>query len=485
MPRHLQVQGEDYQFPDDGRTYYVDTIEHAGDGFRYRKRYTILPDGSGTIRGQKIPANYFIAAGADLPQEEPPWENAGTFPPQPPPKRQMNSGPIETWSDWRDDYTHRLAEKDRIVEERKGLSTTEKARILKDLYTHPSVGDIISGNIWGKSTYKEEVEEPGMSKYITGTRVSFIHPESGDLCRGTVIDLRRELVIRDGYTFICSDHPDVACFHDGARWAGAGHGVLVPVAGVRLLKHPHSPGTLGGVPNHIGVATVVCFDFDGVKFDVGHTGRLLSLDESGDQAFVHWYTIKDANFYEGHGANQTFSNCFAVPRQNLQWCRLSSEKRPVEMWPAGSVSASRRFKKGDYVVYNSDRPCKIATHSGHLTVAKGTVLVITDNEPRRNCVTATVRGGRARGLQALLEVSTLKKLDFPYLEEGNLVEISAKLEFKSRNLQGQRGTVVLPTDADGDVGIQFLEEVGGGSLDGQGKDRHCLYVPTALVKKTS
>jgi hypothetical protein len=57
--------------------------------------------------------------------------------------------------------------------------------------------------------------------------------------------------------------------------------------------------------------------------------------------------------------------------------------------------------------------------------------------------------------------------------------------FKKKNLQRSRGKVILATDFEGDVGIQFLEDIGAGSLDGIGKEGRCLYIPVESVEKVS
>lgn len=46
------------------------------------------------------------------------------------------------------------------------------------------------------------------------------------------------------------------------------------------------------------------------------------------------------------------------------------------------------------------------------------------------------------------------------------------------------GKVILSTDAEGDVGIEFEEDLGAGSLDGIGKEGHCIYIEASLVKSS-
>jgi hypothetical protein len=72
-----------------------------------------------------------------------------------------------------------------------------------------------------------------------------------------------------------------------------------------------------------------------------------------------------------------------------------------------------------------------------------------------------------------------------FIEAGNIVEVIANLTFRKKNLQGQRGEVILGTDLDGDIGMEFPEDIGAGSLDGVGREGRCLYIPTDSVREIS
>jgi hypothetical protein len=47
-----------------------------------------------------------------------------------------------------------------------------------------------------------------------------------------------------------------------------------------------------------------------------------------------------------------------------------------------------------------------------------------------------------------------------------------------------KGKVILSTDAEGDVGIEFPDDIGAGSLDGIGREGHCIYIEASLVKSS-
>ena len=55
---------------------------------------------------------------------------------------------------------------------------------------------------------------------------------------------------------------------------------------------------------------------------------------------------------------------------------------------------------------------------------------------------------------------------------------------KNHPLQGEKATVILPVDPDGDIGVVFKENIGAGSLDGMGPNGHCLYIPEKSLKKS-
>jgi hypothetical protein len=71
-----------------------------------------------------------------------------------------------------------------------------------------------------------------------------------------------------------------------------------------------------------------------------------------------------------------------------------------------------------------------------------------------------------------------------FYRPGQTVEIVAEIDFRKKPLQGMKGKVILSTDAEGDVGIEFKEDIGAGSLDGIGREGHCIYIEASLVKSS-
>ena len=48
-----------------------------------------------------------------------------------------------------------------------------------------------------------------------------------------------------------------------------------------------------------------------------------------------------------------------------------------------------------------------------------------------------------------------------------------------------RAVVVLPLDQDGEIGLQFEEDINAGSLDGYGQDKRCLYIHHSAIEKVA
>ena len=77
------------------------------------------------------------------------------------------------------------------------------------------------------------------------------------------------------------------------------------------------------------------------------------------------------------------------------------------------------------------------------------------------------------------------KIEENFIDRGSKVEITTSLPFRKRDLKGLQAKVILPLDQDDELGLEFLEEIGAGSLDGYGKDKKCLYVHRKHIEKVS
>ncbi len=328
----------------------------------------------------------------------------------------------------------------------------------------------------------------------TGLRVSFPCPQTGAGHLGTIVNTGSRDPLPRGTVLICSDIASVD-FNDKVEYTGEGHGVVISRRNANPFPDQTSPEAFAGVPKHIGVTVREMFEWDHVMFTRGVTGRLLHFD--GDQATVSWNFARSKNFYisdpiqdpKSGGPAIRWENCYSVPSAALKWCRWDSNAEVCKVWPGSVFQPSTRtlLKNDDYVVYTGSKALRISGES-HYAVARGAILRITGNDGRGLCYTAALVGGcdeKAQGLQVNLDHTSITPLGFPYLSAGIQVEIVASVEFKKQELRGRRGVVILPTDADGDLGVQFQENIGAGSLDGAGKSLHCLYVPVGSVQKIS
>jgi hypothetical protein len=342
-------------------------------------------------------------------------------------------------------------------------------------------------------------EPSNMKNLPTGLRVSFSHPEHGSTQTGTTIGGSLEVPLQKGKVLVCTDERDPKYYRDCNNLTGYGFGVILPANRVQPFEKPFSSSAYFGVPDHIGVFALREFAYDGALFAKQATGRLLNLQAQATDgrmlALVHWYGLRDSNFY-GHAVPDPrtsksvyYEQCYAVPTQKLRWCRMDKGQAFQQAWPGPLYDSPAPFKVGDYVVYISERPFKVTGERSYFAVAKGAILLVIGVKDDGRTLTVRTSGGvikDALGLQTKVTSDMVAPLSFPYLEEGKRIEVVAQLEFRKKDLQGQRGVVVLPTDADGDVGIQFDEVIEhAGSLDGHGEDRRCLYVPIHAVKKVS
>ncbi len=335
------------------------------------------------------------------------------------------------------------------------------------------------------------------TRHRTGLRVEFRSSQTPNNYIGTIVTPDPEHALRPGLFLVCADFAR-GHFRDLNMYTDSRYGIVVKHNCIRVLPDQSSAQAFSGVPDHIGVMVHASFKWEGIDFPRYSIGRLLRLD--GDLAVVDWFNLRSSVFYEherisrpGRSGMASYSHCYPVPASALQWCRWDSNHEVKRLW-RGSIQsgAGPKFKSGDYVVYVSPKPARISGERNY-AVVKGAILRIKSHDSQGSlCIASLVNSGglspsdqEAAQLEVRLDPSYLALLEFPYIEAGNKVEITAALEFKKEKLQGARGLVILPTDADGDVGIQFHEDIGAGSLDGAGKSRHCLYVPAHSLQKVS
>jgi hypothetical protein len=176
---------------------------------------------------------------------------------------------------------------------------------------------------------------------------------------------------------------------------------------------------------------------------------------------------------------------FHVPKDNLRWCRFDPGTNTVSRtW----YTTHMPHAAGDILVYWSDKPYMISGSRRGYPITRGVLLRHVSNDPENRGLIVTPLSGMPSewiGMKVKIPKNSVRKFEEPFIDVGEEVEIVAEVMFKKKNLQRSRGTVILATDFEGDIGIQFPEDIGAGSLDGIGKEGRCLYIPAESVAKVS
>lgn len=252
-----------------------------------------------------------------------------------------------------------------------------------------------------------------------------------------------------------------------------------------VLLDAHTPASWAKTCKSVGVYAVHDFEFDQVFFPMGTVGRV-SHFVGNSRISVLW---NNANLSEGGGGGSRefpFLRCWEVPSEHLAFGLVDlSNGYIINPWgPAVNVPAKPKFQKEDVVSYISPRAARVAGEDGRsYSIVRGTVLTVLG--VNRNSVTLAVAGNcqeKMVGTTLMADASSLALLPFPWIPKGATVRIKEEVVFRKKSLQHQTGVVLSPTDPDGDVGVQFPDDIGAGSLDGLGKDGRCLFVPARALE---
>lgn len=326
------------------------------------------------------------------------------------------------------------------------------------------------------SEYRERAGS--MDKSPTpGTRVRFIPPPEArnrNPSTGTVIGIQPPEETCGPNVAICSDKQDPGYNHF-PQYVGEGHGVWVHRRNVQPLNITHSD-YLHGFPPHIGVYAVHSIRFRSLMIPQNATGALLELSEKGTVAAVAWHD---------YPANRRL-----VASGSLDFCYYDSSTGEIyAKWPRNARNIPREEpKRGDLLHYISDHNVRVASSSGgSYGLEKQTILRYMQGS-WSGIMFCEIVGGcdpKMLGHSVKIEGRWAESYTGAFIPQGAKVEIVAELNFRRRNLQGLQGVVLLPTDKDGDIGVQFSEDVDGGSLDGLGEQGRCLYLQAEAVKKIS
>jgi len=343
-----------------------------------------------------------------------------------------------------------------------------------------------------------EEEYKKLPKFYTGCRVT-VHG-IGPLKRvGTVINLTGKNPSKS--VAVCLDSPvgpDVQAL-SLEELTKPGYGVLVDEKDVRILKDQSSYEAFAGMPAHVGVMITENRRVDLVGFKSGQTGRLLAQPAGAGGRVLVSFNFANKHFFspsqnqESYGRSECIdeiagNRCYNVPRSLLAFCRMGEgSERPVIIWPNSSDGPELDFKKGDYVRILAPELLKINDGQRSYRLSLGTLAQFRGPIDRHKSH-VTLAGGcdpAILGLEAVVATKGLEKIKEEFIEGGVEVVISATLDFRRRDLKGLKAIVILPMDQDGEIGLQFEEDIGAGSLDGHGEDKRCLYIHHSSVKRAS
>lgn len=326
-------------------------------------------------------------------------------------------------------------------------------------------------------------------KWVPGDRLFYVCPVDREEKRGTLVGKVPEMRGKcpPGTLLVCTDQKDEN-YVNGNEYTGDCHGLYVPIKHLRPAEEPQ----WSTVPQHIGVYVPESFSFDGIKFRTGVTGRILHVYESTDQILISWNFEHDA-FSPGYNDQETlYHNTFYVPIQKVRMCsrrRTGTKNKP---WPSASLRTAPKRKVGDICTVDGRSVCCIDKKGKEKTLPAACVVKLVQNNGGSNrdrSWTCEILGNCDDSLIGVflnIQARYLKAHPDPeslYLP-GQQIEIVAKVDFRKKPLQGMQGKVILMTDSDGDVGIEFPDDIGAGSLDGIGKEGHCIYIEAQDVKSS-
>jgi hypothetical protein len=342
------------------------------------------------------------------------------------------------------------------------------------------------------TTCRPSTAEKQPKSFYTGCRVRV-----SDRGNGTVIDFGG--AGPKGKIAVCLDRPHPEVGGAGLEcYTGENYGIWADPSSLIYLKGDYGPSyeDFEGLPSHIGVVTIVEKNVGKVKFRSGRTGRPLFHPSFSAPMLVAWHhnskyfgMVSEASYQyakQQSGADQ-FSQCYQVPREILAFCRMRGNEA-VEFWPNSTAlvaSPTFNFTPGDYLQLNQGDSLRIAGPQRHFRLAPGTALKFLNTLDSKRCQVEIVGGAdpNVLGRHIAVDMRTLGRLEEGFIRAGVEVVIADNVKFRGRSLKGFKATVVLPTDQDGELGLQFEKDIRAGSLDGHGQDRHCLYILQSAVRK--
>ncbi|KKN44423.1 hypothetical protein LCGC14_0693380 [marine sediment metagenome] len=337
--------------------------------------------------------------------------------------------------------------------------------------------------------YNQEEEEDMRDKprFFAGTRVIYRHPRTKRTGYGTIVGRVPEMRGKNGpeQVLIATDESDK---YNGThiKYTGRNHGVIVNIAKSGMSEI--SRGEWHTVPEQIGVFVPQAFTQDSVKIPQHATGRILTdvhngmLDISWNFTNNNFHGVEDSGGTERH-------NVWTVPATKINMCLLHSSTKKVKIsWPNARPGQCSEKKRGDLCTVRGRSVSVLDSDDRESILSSETVVeLLKNNGGSYRTWSCKIIGGCADNLlnkTVNIRGDYLREHPAPdnFYRPDQQVEIVAVVDFRKKPLQGMKGRVILSTDREGDVGIEFKEDIGAGSLDGIGKEGHCIYIEASLVK---
>lgn len=321
--------------------------------------------------------------------------------------------------------------------------------------------------------------------FFTGQRVQFSHIQ---LEQGVGSGVILQCVGKDAYG-ICVDQP-LPGLNFLSNLVGEGFGTVIPSRDIA----PFSPEiqwltsywykavapTLGvHLPNG-GKVNLVSF----APLDVGRIVGFVKESNGLPSVHVSWmnkrsqYFSRQALAYHG----ELVENCYPVPISMLNLCAVEPETWTIRHSFGKLGPRIAGLKKGEILVYTGNR--SLRRNVERETLSSGTIVRVSMDDGQ-DYFSGTLLGGcipEMVGSDVRVDRRLVAPFEHKWISQGETVTVTAEVNFRKKPLQGAQGYVLLATDIDGDVGVEFSEDIGAGSLDGEGKDGHCLYLPASVLK---
>lgn len=252
--------------------------------------------------------------------------------------------------------------------------------------------------------------------------------------------------------------------------------------GLTQVESIPSTSKLVNLVRHLGVMTTSAFEYDGRLFEPGWFGKILELAASPEQPYlIYWHKVGGMGTFNWEMPFLPEHMVFVDPVTNFQF---SPPPPGSEKYARGDLTVVTSLERsvpgpaGMSLVWSA----RCMQTSNAVSLSEGDVLQCED--PKQGSFRVLM--GRAKGKVVHPRGCPMNSFPHSLFLIGQQVRVDREnFKFRNRELHNLCGEVLLGTDVEGDVGVQFDEDLGAGSLDGIGDDGKCLFVPAACLKENS